>query len=136
MKPIYFAAIAIGVATHVNAEPTQTTLADYSFNFAEVGFEIAFSGTTRNYTDALTADDYITIRDKGYSMKTLIDNLPRRDRQGFIGFFNENCITGFSGTPCDIHAKGEVELDEDMQMIFRLSGVTITKSGKSWSTEQ
>ncbi len=57
----------------------------------------------------------------------------RRHRQQFITFFNENCITGFAGKPCAIIASGDIELDEDMKMIFRLSTAKIGKGGNEWS---
>ena len=93
------------------------------------------AGLTRNFRDKLTADDYITINDDGYKLKTLIDRMARRDRRQFISFFNKHCITGFGSRrqACAITASGDIELDENMRMIFRMSTATIAKDGNEWS---
>ena len=114
------------------AEPSKVTLEDYAFNFPTYGFEISFTGTTKNYSDKLTVDDYITIRDNGYSMRSMIDRMGRKDRQSFIQFFNSTCI-GILSNDCDITAAGEIELNEDMKMIFLINTATVTRDGKSWT---
>lgn len=130
------AAIAAAVllsAGAARAEPVAVSLEDYAFDFPTYGYEIAVSGTTRNFQDKLTADDYITIVDDGYNLKTLIDRMGRRDRQKFIAFFNEHCIVGFTRDACAITASGDVELDENMKMIFRMSSATISMGAAGWS---
>ena len=109
-------------------------LSDYAFNFPKYGHEITVEGKTRNLMEKLTADQYITIDDDGYKIKTLIDRMSRKDRQQFISFFNKHCI-GFAGKPCVITASGEIELDKDMRMIFRMNTVKISKSGQEWSNK-
>ena len=121
----------VAYALPVAAEPVRVSLADYAFDFPKYGYEIEVQGETANFHDKLTADDYITIRDNGYSLKTLIDRMGRKDRQQFITFFNGHCI-GFRSN-CHIVASGDIELDEDMRMIFRLSVVTISKDGIGWT---
>lgn len=130
---LVLATIAVVYSAPGRAEPPKVSLADYAFDFATYGYEITVSGTTRNLTDKLTADDYIRIRDEGYTIKTLIDRMGRKDRQQFIRFFNEHCITGFTGKGCAITATGDVELDDDMRMIFRISSSTIAKGGAEWT---
>ena len=127
------AALLAGTAYALPAasETAQVKLADYAFDFPEYGYEIEVQGVTANFHDKLTADDYITIRDDGYSLKTLIDRMGRKDRQQFITFFNGHCI-GFRAN-CPITASGDIELDENMRMIFRTSVVTISKDGKQWT---
>ena len=125
--------LVAGYAMPAASETTQVRLADYAFDFPTHGFEIEFSGTTQNLTDKLTADDYITIEDDGYKMRTLIDRMGRKDRQAFIRFFNAGCIGFMPTDACPITAAGEVELDDDMRMIFRMSTATISKSGNEWS---
>ena len=125
--------LAAAYAAPVAAESVEVTLADYAFDFPTYGYEIAVTGETQNYMDKLTADDYVTINDDGYMMKTLIDRMGRADRRGFIQFFNEHCI-GFAPTDaCPITASGDVELDENMRMIFRMSIATIRKGGSEWT---
>lgn len=114
------------------SETSTVKLSDYAFDFPAYGYEIAVSGTTQNFSDKLGADDYINIRDDGYTIKTLIDRMARKDRQQFITFFNENCI-GFLEAECSITATGDVELDEDMKMIFRMDTATINKDENEWS---
>ena len=106
---------------NAQSEMQLVSLADYAFDFPSYGYEIKVSGETKNYRDKLTADDYITITDNGYRIKTLIDRMKRRDRQEFIGFFNEHCVVGFRNAGCAILASGDIELDEEMKMIFRIS---------------
>ena len=128
--------LAIGTSLPAVSEPTQVTLADYAFDFPAHGFEIEFSGTTQNLVDKLTADDHITIEDNGYKMRTLIDRMGRKDRQAFIRFFNAGCIGFMPTDACLITATGEVELDDDMKMIFRISTATIRKGGNEWSNSE
>ena len=118
------------------SEPVQVTLPDYAFDFPTYGYEITVTGTVNNLNDNLTADDYTTITDEGYKLKTLIDRMGRGNRREFIKFFNANCI-GFSpDDACPITASGEVELDDSMQMIFRISTATIRKGGSEWTNAQ
>ena len=125
--------LALLHAAPAASEPVQVTLPDYAFDFPTYGYEIIVTGTVRNLNDKLTADDYTTITDEGYKLKTLIDRMGRGDRRGFIKFFNVNCIGFTSKDACPITASGEVELDDSMQMIFRVSTATISKGGNEWS---
>ena len=125
--------LAMAHALPAASEPVQVSLADYAFDFPKHGHEITVVGKTRNFRDKLTADDYITINDDGYKLKTLIDRMGRKDRQQFIGFFNTHCIVGFRDKGCAITASGDIELDEAMRMIFRISTAKISKGGKEWS---
>ena len=125
--------LAVAYAIPAASEPAQVRLEDYAFDFPKFGHEITVAGETRNYQDKLTADDYITINDAGYKLKTLIDRMGRKDRRQFISFFNDHCITGITGKPCSITASGDIELDEDMKMIFRISTTKIAKAGNEWT---
>ena len=129
LLPLLAAAYALPAAS----EPVTVSLADYAFDFPAFGYEITVIGEARNFQDKLTADDYITINDDGYKLKTLIDRMDRKDRQQFITFFNEHCVVGFGSGGCGIKASGDIELDEDMRMIFRMATVTIGKDGNGWS---
>lgn len=133
MRRMMTAAVLFAVAGALPAasEPVRVKLSDYAFDFPTYGYEIEVHGVTANFVDKLTADDHITIRDDGYSLKTLIDRMARRDRQQFITFFNGHCI-GFTAS-CTITASGDIELDEDMRMIFRMSRGTIRKDGNEWT---
>jgi hypothetical protein len=133
MKTILLALVMTFFVCTAHSEPAKVTLADYSFNFAKHGYEISVSGTTHNYSDSLTADDYIHIKDDGYRIKTLIDRLSRSNRMGFINFYNQHCV-GFS-SKCAITASGDVELDENMKMIFRISNVSIAKGSQNWASQ-
>ena len=115
------------------AEPVPVTLPDYAFDFPTVGHEITVTGTAQNLADKLTADDHITITDDGYSLRTLIDRMPRKDRRGFIQFYNQHCIGFMPTNACPITASGDIELDENMRMIFRMSTATISKDGNDWT---
>ena len=132
MKRLLLAIVATVYTLPAASEPIQVSLADYAFDFATYGYEIAVTGETGNFSDKLTADDYITINDNGYTLKTLIDRMSRKDRQQFIAFFNNHCI-GFPAV-CPIAASGDVELDERMRMIFRMATVTIRKGDDEWSS--
>ena len=97
----------LALAGPAAAEAPQVSLADYAFDFPTYGYESTMSGETRNLRDKLTADDHITIDDNGYKMRTLIDRMGRKDRQGFIQFFNANCIGFGADANCPITASGE-----------------------------
>ena len=124
--------LAVSFTLPAFSAPVPVKLSEYAFDFPKYGYEVTVEGETRNLREKLTADDYIVIDDDGYKMKTLIDRMGRKDRQRFIAFFNEHCI-GFATKPCAITASGEIELNEDMKMIFRMSAVKISKGGKEWS---
>ena len=136
-KPFPFLAlVAAAYVAPVASESVEVTLADYAFDFATIGYEITVSGETGNIQDALTADDYISIEADGYTLKTLIDRMNRKDRQQFIRFFNKHCIVGFVGPGCAITASGDIELDENMKMIFRMSTAKIAMGAARWSNEK
>ena len=116
------------------SESPNVSLSDYVFDFPKYGYEITVTGTTSNYSDKLAADDHITIIDDGYSLKTLVDRMGRKDRQRFISFFNGHCI-GFT-VKCNITATGDVELDKGMRMIFRVSTAKISSGGNEWSNKK
>jgi len=127
------ALLAMLAAAPAAAESPQVSLADYAFDFPTYGYEITVAGAARNLNDKLAADDYTTIYDGNYKLKTLIDRMGRKDRREFMQFFNANCI-GFSDKAgCPITASGEIELNKEMQMIFRMSTATIRKGGDEWS---
>lgn len=115
------------------SEPVSVALKDYAFDFPTYGHEITVTGITKNFNDKLTANNYISIDDKGYTLKTLIDRMSRKDRQQFISFFNDHCVLGFTSKGCAITASGDVELDEKMRMIFRMSFVKISINDNEWS---
>ena len=127
------AVLAAAYAIPAASETPRVSLADYAFDFPTYGYEITVMGETKNFTDKLTADDHISIKDDGYTVKTLIDRMGRKDRQKFIRFFNEHCIVGFSTAGCAITATGDIELDENMRMIFRMSTATISMGGNAWT---
>ena len=72
-------------------------------------------------------------KDEGYTLKTLIDRMNRKDRQQFISFFNDHCVVGFTSKGCAITASGDIEMDEQMRMIFRISFVKISINNNEWS---
>ena len=138
MKAIRNSAIAAALVSMIgagaaHAEPVRVSLADYAFDFPAYGYEITVVGETSNFHDTLTADDYITIKADGYQLKTLIDRMSRKDRQQFLSFFNGHCIVGFAQDGCLISASGDIELDENMRMIFRISTAQIVKGGSEWN---
>lgn len=89
--PLPCAVLASMISASQAASGAKTVkLSDYAFDFPTYGYEITVSGTTQDFSDKLTADDYLNISDDGYTIKTLIDRMARKDRQQFITFFNEN----------------------------------------------
>ena len=136
MRNLILALFASVYVLPAASQPVHVKMADYAFDFAAYGHEITVEGETRNYHDKLTADDYITIVDDGYTMKTLIDRMGRRDRQQFIAFFNDHCVVGFITSGCTITASGEIELDENMRMIFRVINAKISMDGQEWTNSE
>lgn len=117
------------------SEPKGVRLSSYAFDFPKHGYEITIEGTARNLMDKLSADDFTRIEDGGYSVKTLIDRMSRSDRQKFIAFFNAHCV-GFTNVGCQIIASGEIELDKQMCMIFRVGNTSISKGNSAWSNRK
>ena len=73
-KLIFVLAAMAPYALPAAAESVHVNLSDYVFDFPTYGYEITVDGKTNNFSDKLTADDYITImNDNGYKLKTLID---------------------------------------------------------------
>ena len=136
MRNLIFALATSVYVLPAASEPVYVKMADYAFDFPSYGYEITVEGKTRNILDNLTADDYITIVDDGYTMKTLIDRMGRKDRHQFITFFNEHCVVGFGNSGCAITASGDVELDENMRMIFRVSAAKISMDGQEWTNSE
>ena len=115
---VFFILIGLFFVNITKAEPVDTTLKDYAFDFASIGHEIRFIGTTSYFMDELSANDYFNVRAEGYTIEARADKLSRTGRRKFIGYFNENCKTTFSGGECIIILSGEVELDENFKMII------------------
>ena len=114
--------IGAGVA---RAEPVQVSLADYAFNFPAHGYEIIVVGKTGDFREKAT-NDYIYITDGGYTIWARTDRLGRSDRQKFLAFYNAECKRS---AKCAIRATGEVELDDDLQMIFRIHAAKLAGGG-------
>ena len=112
------------------ADVTKTTLPDYAYDFASVGYEIEVTGTSR-YFDALNAGDYFSLREGDYTMKTLFDGLSRKSRKAFVTFYNSECDYGTG--KCQITVSGEVELDDAMGMVLTANSISITgaKTGET-----
>lgn len=105
------------------AEPVNTTLEEYAFDFSSIGYEITFPATTAYFLDPMTGNDYFTVSSNGYSLEARIDKLSRKGRKEFTEFFNLNCKNDFSTPKCDIELTGEVELDDKYKMIIWASKV-------------
>ena len=113
------------------ADVTKTTLSDYAYDFASIGYEIEVSGKS-NYFDALNAGDYFNLKEGDYTLKTLFDGLSRKNRKAFVAFYNSECEYNYSNE-CQITASGEVELDDSMGMVLTANSVSITgaKTGET-----
>ena len=136
MRPIRHIAIAavfvaiMGVfSSAAQSEPQPVSLATYAFNFPTYGFEITVSGKTRLTYEPLAADGRIRIKEEGYSLRSLLSGMNRDDRQAFVAFYNDHCFIKRGQRQCNITASGEVELDDDMQMIFRIQKARLWKDG-------
>ena len=113
------------------ADVTKTTLSDYAYDFASIGYEIEVSGTS-NYFNALNAGDYFNLKEGDYTLKTLFDGLSRKNRKAFVAFYNSECEYNYS-KDCQITVSGEVELDDSMGMVLTANSVSITgaKTGET-----
>ena len=116
----------IGAGT-AHAEPVAVSLADYAFNFPAHGYEIIVTGETGDFREKAT-NDFIYIRDGGYTVWARTDRLGRADRQKFLAFYNANCQ---QRAKCAITATGEVELNDELKMIFRIHAAELAKDGNA-----
>ena len=128
MKSIFVATVTsiLGVGA-AWAEPTPVSLSDYAFNFPAHGYEIVIEGKTGDFREK-SGNDYIYVRDGGYVIWTRIDQLGRADRQAFVEFYNTHCERM---EPCSITAVGEVELNDEMKMIFRIQKAELSRAGNT-----
>ena len=111
------------------SEPVPVSLATYAFDFPTYGFEITVSGKTRLTYKPLAADGRIKIREGGYSLRSVLSGMNRDDRQAFVAFYNDHCFIRAGQRQCNITASGEVELDDDMYMFFRIQRAKLWKDG-------
>ncbi len=119
MKRLILAIFLTITASLAIAEPTKTTLKDYAFDFASIGYEITFLAETSYFSDPMTSNDYFKVSADGYSIKARADKLTRKGRKTFTSYFNENCKLDFSSrSTCHIVLSGEIELDENFGMII------------------
>ena len=106
------------------------SLAEYAFNFPEHGYEIVINGETGDFR-AKASDDFIYVRDGGYTVWTRIARLSRTDRQRFLDFYNTHCK---HMEPCAITAIGEIELDSKLKMVFHIQQANLSRDGRTLST--
>lgn len=128
VAPVLVGLVSIGMA---RAEPVQVSLLNYAFDFPAYGYEITVTGKTRRTTEPIAAGDRIRIREGGYTLRSFINRLGRSDRRDFVVFYNEHCFIRPGGVSCEITATGEVELDDDLQMVLRIQKATLSKGGNS-----
>ena len=129
---LLIAAMTVAYTIPAASEPTRVRLPDYAFDFPTHGYEITVAGRAHAPYGALTAEGYLDVHDGGYRMKTVIDRMSRQDRQQFIGFFNANCVGSPYGR-CKITASGDIELNKEMQMVFRPTTAAVSLGDKAWS---
>ena len=121
---VFFISIGLFFVNIIQAEPVETTLNDYAFDFASIGYEIKFAGKTSYFSDELSANDYFDVRADGYTLRARADKLSRIGRKNFISYFNKNCRL-FSRSECIIILSGEVELDENFRMIIWATSIEV-----------
>jgi len=119
MKGIITAIIMCITTIPAMAEPVETTLKDYAFDFSSVGYEISFFANTRYFSDPMNPFDYFKVSADGYTMKAKADGLSRNGLKSFIAYFNDNCKFRFAARhKCSIRISGEVKIDEDFRMLI------------------
>ena len=115
-----------------SADVTNTTLSDYAYDFASIGYEIEVTGSSY-YHNPLNSGDYFRLMEGDYTMETMFDGLSRKARKEFVAFYNKECPHDYGDADCHITVTGEVELDEDMKMVLTANAIKVikTKSGKT-----
>ena len=107
------------------AAPPEVALSDYAFDFTTVGYEISVTGQSSYFSDQLDAGDSIALRDGGYTIKTVIDGLSRKNKKEFINYYNKNCKKSFMGSACHMKITGEVALDDTMKMFLTADEIKV-----------
>lgn len=119
MKGIITAIIMCITTIPAMAEPVETTMKDYAFDFSSVGYEISFFANTRYISDPMNANDYFSVSADGYTMEANADGLSRNGLKSFIAYFNDNCKFRFAARhKCSIRISGEVKVDENFHMLI------------------
>lgn len=126
MKGIIVAFIMCITTIPAMAEPVETTMKDYAFDFSSVGYEISFFAEAKYMTDPMNTNDYFNVSADGYSLKAKADGLSRKGRKSFIAYFNDNCEENFiDEIICSIRISGEVALDENFCMVISSKRIDI-----------
>jgi hypothetical protein len=113
------AATAIALtATTAMAETPTTSLQDYSFDFATMGYEVKFNGVVNNYSEPLENGDYVWLQESGYRVKVSFDALSRNGKRQMTDYFNANCVGYSDADECDVVVTGEVQLTDEMQVML------------------
>ena len=116
-KFIFIIISIISIST-ISSKTVSTTLKDYAYDFSTIGYEISFPAQSSSYS-ILSAGDYFRAKYDGYSMKVRIETLSRNSKRDFVTYYNENCKSDYSKDEiCPMIVEGEVELDDDMQMVL------------------
>ncbi len=114
----------------LQADPIKTTLENYAYDFASIGYEISFPASS-SYFIPMSADDYFNATDGGYTLEVRIDGLSRKARKDFVSYYNDNCELTFSGEECQLLLEGEIELTATMSMILKAKKIDFLSSDKS-----
>ena len=114
-----------------SAEPVETTLKDYAYDFSSIGYEISFPASSE-YFDPMNAGDYFNAKHAGYTIKVRIEGLNRNNRRDFVSHYNENCKYGYSSNEiCPMVLTGEIELNENMKMILTAKKIDFYTSDRT-----
>jgi len=123
MRKLFFLIILSVWASSLKAEPRRISLQDYSFDFASIGYEIKTFGQLGHSFEPLEAGDFTWLKDKGYRIRVRISPLSRAGKKELTELFNSKCI-GFD-TNCRASVSGEVQLNDDMQVVLFARSINI-----------
>tara|TARA_Y100001958_G_C21200745_1_gene527427 strand:+ start:327 stop:740 length:414 start_codon:yes stop_codon:yes gene_type:complete len=133
MKIFYKISTLFCIFTLLNAEPVKTTLEDYAYDYAKIGYEIGFNATS-SYFIPMDSDSYFNANDGTFTIEVRLDGLSRNSKREFVPFYNENCEMKFDGPDCQLYIEGEIELDSNMKMILKANKINfLTQNDKKIS---
>ena len=130
---LYKVSTLFSIFTLLIAEPVKTTLEDYAYDYAKIGYEIGFNATS-SYFIPMDSDSYFNANDGTFTIEVRLDGLSRNSKREFVPFYNENCEMKFDGLDCQLYIEGEIELDSNMKMILKANKINfLTQNDKKIS---
>ena len=117
MKKLFILIAFLFSSFSLLAEPVETTLQDYAFDFTEIGYDIIFVANVLHFGNSTPTDTFL-VQSDGYNVSMKIDRLSRKGKRDFTKYVNKNCEAGPGGSSCTVKVSGEVSLNREFKIVI------------------